>query len=1166
MWTALALAVGQRAEPAPGTPFDRVVPLEIRANDPILDGHGPSTRIRCETEFSGSLHIWTSAPRDVDLFLRVEGDGGQLVVEDDSSGGGNTPYAMIAVGPGQRFSIHVALPASRTAAAFELHTIAAPETQDTRDAGLTAMSAVAEIKRLREARDFDAAQALARSSLEGLVGTGGATTSQVIAMAARELGREAYELSAVDLAVQAWSVTLAHRLRTVPRDHVDVQRSRGNLAIAKYLRGDLDGARVLQEQMLDVCQRILPADHDELQGARMNLAITLEALGDLERARELEQLALEVRTRTLPADDPNLQWARGNLGLTLKKLGDLYGARALFERVVDAFARTRPDDDLELQKARGNLAGALHALGDLDGARVLEEEVLDVLSRTLPDEHRDLQTARMNLASTLLMLGEIADARALLERVADARAREFPGDHIDVQMARSNLAAAILLAGDVRAARDLFTQVLEVQSRTLPPHHPDLQTTRQDLADTLRRLGELKDAVALGELVLDARTRTLSDDHPRMIEARLGLTWTLAHSAARSDVDTGAREAARIRCADLVAATCAAQTQAALKAIVSGSGREATARCERMRDSVGFALSAAAGFGVFECDRTLERAAFTLAETSRGAALGSAALMRRAASDPRHSELRAELRARSYELAQIVQRGSTSDEFQHAVAAREAVERELIALARDLSGGDAIGVGVDAGKLAATLSEQDALVCFWQYVRTDIERAPLPRSEESVGTLSIDRSEPALCAFVVRRPSSASSDAALTRIELGSVDSIEEAVGSWRASLGVGASVRGVSVAQVGAAASSTRDRSRALRRLVFDPLRAALDGAHRVIFVLDDVLHLVPMDALIDGDAVGASGQSPLLGDRFSIETRITAAELLADSERGAESDGLLVIGGVAYDAVGDPVLLAGRDAPSGRVDGRSGVLRDGTWSRGFTELPATLEESRSIAHTYSERSSAGAEPTLLEGADATRERFVSFAPKMRWLHVATHGWFAPESIPSWSDSEPIDEQSGLARRMSSEEQVKGMSPMLLCGLALAGANLPENSIGRAPGLITADELSTLDLTSCELAVLSACDTNVGERRAGQGVASMQRALQMAGARSVITSLWKVPDEATKELMLDFYRRLWREKKPKSQALWEAKSMLRNAKDERGDPKYTTRDWAAWVLTGEPD
>jgi CHAT domain-containing protein len=246
--------------------------------------------------------------------------------------------------------------------------------------------------------------------------------------------------------------------------------------------------------------------------------------------------------------------------------------------------------------------------------------------------------------------------------------------------------------------------------------------------------------------------------------------------------------------------------------------------------------------------------------------------------------------------------------------------------------------------------------------------------------------------------------------------------------------------------------------------------------------------------------------------------------------------------------------------------VLRGGAWGNGFAALAHSELEATGIAELFREAFPESAPAHVLVGRSASSAALAELGPGARFLHLATHGWFAPESVRSAVDSASIDPRSGAGSRMSFEERARGMSPMLLCGLALAGANLPDDAVGRAPGLITAEELSTLNLADCELAVLSACDTNVGERRAGQGVASLQRALQMAGARSVITSLWKVPDEATKELMLDLYRRIWIQNLPKGQALWEAKRTLRDARNERGNPKYSTRDWAAWVLTGEAD
>ncbi|MCY3000202.1 MAG: CHAT domain-containing protein, partial [Planctomycetota bacterium] len=112
---------------------------------------------------------------------------------------------------------------------------------------------------------------------------------------------------------------------------------------------------------------------------------------------------------------------------------------------------------------------------------------------------------------------------------------------------------------------------------------------------------------------------------------------------------------------------------------------------------------------------------------------------------------------------------------------------------------------------------------------------------------------------------------------------------------------------------------------------------------------------------------------------------------------------------------------------------------------------------------------------------------------------------------------------------------------------------------ILSGEELCGLDLSRCRLATLSACDTSVGVQRAGLGIASLQSSLRIAGARSTLTSLWKVDDAATAELMASFYRRIIDEGATPAEALRQAKKALR---ERRAPP----RDWAGWVLSGPGD
>jgi CHAT domain-containing protein len=220
---------------------------------------------------------------------------------------------------------------------------------------------------------------------------------------------------------------------------------------------------------------------------------------------------------------------------------------------------------------------------------------------------------------------------------------------------------------------------------------------------------------------------------------------------------------------------------------------------------------------------------------------------------------------------------------------------------------------------------------------------------------------------------------------------------------------------------------------------------------------------------------------------------------------------------------LLAVGDLPYGTASDAAtpGVIAVGP-------LPGTRQELDRIdaAHRHAwpqER------VTLLTGAaiDAPRlKRELAVSrdkPGYRYLHLATHGFFEPPPENTRTRRASFD-------ALSVEYRTYDRNPMLLSGLVLAGANhAPQD------GVLSAEEVSDLDLRGVELVVLSACQTALGKVTSGEGVLGLQRGFHEAGARSLAVSLWSVSDAATSVLMEEFYSNLWQKKLPRLQALRQA-------------------------------
>jgi len=394
-----------------------------------------------------------------------------------------------------------------------------------------------------------------------------------------------------------------------------------------------------------------------------------------------------------------------------------------------------------------------------------------------------------------------------------------------------------------------------------------------------------------------------------------------------------------------------------------------------------------------------------------------------------------------------------------------------------------------------------------------------------------------LAAFVVRpdRPG-------MALVPLGPSRALGDLIDRWRGSYGAGK-----------APPDAAPDPGAELRKRLWEPLAQHLAGVNVVLISPDGPLNGLPWAAL------RGSRRGTFLIHEFSFAVvpvpQLLPELLRAGADRTADPASLLV-GDIDFDA------LPGR-GPEARRENH------------FPPLPGTKAEARAI-HDLFRRTFAGRPAELLTGKEATEEAFVSQAPNCSHLLVATHGFFLPE--PERTEAAGQGQLRSLEAMLFRRDLVT-TNPALRSGLVFAGANYA--GLGQGNAFLTALEASDLDLRRVDLAVLSACETGLGKVEGGEGVLGLQRAFQLAGARTAVTSLWKVPDAATQALMTRFHQNLWEKKMGKVEALRDAQIWLikegwkHPELDLRGGlvrPEVKLKEgdrispfyWAAFVLSGD--
>lgn len=727
----------------------------------------------------------------------------------------------------------------------------------------------------------------------------------------------------------------------------------------------------------------------------------------------------------------------------------------------------------EVARILAGMAQSLWGLEDYATAGPLADRALAIRLKAFGPESHEAASSFYQVAELRRANGDYAGAIRFHQRALAVWRRVLGPQSFEAASSLHYLGVLRLATGDPSGAKAFLTEALEARERTLGPAHELVATTLSALAEAHAREGNGAIAGPLLERAQGIWERALGPSHPFVARALTG--------RARLLFDAGdARGARRLLEQALEVRTRAfgpdhylvARSLADLARLETGTAEETEALYARALDiqerrlgpshpEVASTLAALARL------QWLSRAVGPALDNALRAEAIARESFRRSAKDLADDEaLRfGDDRTSGLDVALTVLAGADpSRDLPGESAGRildELVRSRAVVLGdqRKARRGDVPGDRPGVADVLAALPADSPLLLYVRFGRLD-------RASR--------QSTPEYLAIVLKAP-----PASPRVVSLGPAAPIDDLVARWRREVSSDPRLRpdGTGDRAYGSAGSR-------LRQAIWDPVTPHVLGARRVLAVPDGAIDLVSLATLPAGDG------------RYVVETGPPIHYLAAPADviprkTPTRGHGALVMGGVDFDALPTPDAFPSGVVTTGAPPGAPAPLCPDLAAMRFGPLSGSEKETAEVASLWDR--AAGA--LRFSGAAASESAFKRHAPSRRVLHLATHAYSLPESC-------------GPAGRS---------------GLVLAGANHhadPTTSGGGEDGILTAEEIAALDLSGVELAVLSACDTGVGKVLDGEGVASLRRAFDLAGARTLVTSLWPVDDGAARVWMRGLYEK----------------------------------------------
>ncbi|MCA9013645.1 MAG: CHAT domain-containing protein, partial [Planctomycetaceae bacterium] len=848
-------------------------------------------------------------------------------------------------------------------------------------------------------------------------------------------------------------------------------------------------------------------------------------------AMDRVQRAIAIREKLLGAEHSETANSLNTLAVLHNIQGNYATAEPLHSRALKIREKTLGPDHPDTAQSLNNLASVYRKLGNDAAAEPLYLRALKIREKQHGPNHPKTAITINSLAILYQKQRNFSAAIPLYERALKINEETLGTDHPTTAITLNNLAALYQDQKNYAAALPLYERALAIREKKLGADHPDIAQGLNNIALLHKDLGNNDAAEPLYRRSLAIREQTLGENHPGTATALNNIAALLEAAGKAADAShfmDRARRAIRHHVVRVLPFLSEQEQSLFLNANY--------ARDLHMALSLGLANSQVPALTDFSASWMINAKGVTQE------ALAQRNLLSRDISDPKLKPIVEQLLQVRTELGKLAMSaaGAKNAAARQQQIAKLTVEEQQ--LSRQLSSSVAGTASALTDWMELTQVKKELA---GNAVLIDIARFQI---FDFTATGEADVWQPAhYAAWITRGPAANHS----TLIDLGNAKEIDTLVETVRRSLqNAGEQIR--TDGEETAAAAIQKDLH-ALADRIWQPLTAELQDVSEIILSPDGALWLAPWNALPI-----ANETDELLIEKYTLRLTVSGRDLVTKPGKYAAQS---------------PVILANPHFNQPSDEKRSAIeaifkelLPSPDTTRSFSAksqlgtvspLPNTGVEAISIQPHLEKY--AGQSAKLYQERYAL-ERVAKALQRPRVATFATHGFFLPTQETEIAERDPFaTNETRSAALDTSGNPIE--NPLLRCGLLLSGCNNRDSVVGDDDGILTGLEIVGIDFRGTELVVLSACETGIGEVKNGEGVAGLRQAFQLAGAQSVVASLWQVPDSDSAVIMSDFFANL-ASGQSRAEALRNAQLKrieTRRARFGAAHPFY----WAAWTLTG---